>query len=264
MSEAAPTYKLEKFEGPLDLLLSLIHKNKVSAEDIPISLICDQYLEYVARAEQLDMELAVEFLTMASELMLIKSKMLLPRSSPDEADPRADLADAIAKLAAVKKNAAKLALLYERYGGRTEKDTDEISVDKTYVADSDPALLYAAMRKILTYASSAAETIADKLVRPIVSTPIVPVQLKIVGIMKHFSSPDAEPTLGALLDDAVSRPDLVAIFIGVLELVRMKRLLIVEAPEEFADLRGTETKFISNPDYHGDEVYDFDPTAYSG
>ena len=70
------TYKLEKFEGPLDLLLNLIHKNKVQIEDIPISLICDQYIEYIAKAQELDIELAVEFLSMASELMLIKSRML--------------------------------------------------------------------------------------------------------------------------------------------------------------------------------------------
>ena len=84
------TYKLEKFEGPLDLLLNLIHKNKVQIEDIPISLICDQYIEYIARAQELDIELAVEFLSMASELMLIKSRMLLPREVPEEEDPQPD------------------------------------------------------------------------------------------------------------------------------------------------------------------------------
>ena len=69
------TYKIETFEGPLDLLLSLIKKNKVNIEDIPIVLIFDQYMEYIAEAQKLDMELASEFILMASELMLIKSKM---------------------------------------------------------------------------------------------------------------------------------------------------------------------------------------------
>ena len=91
----AITYKLEQFEGPLDLLLSLISKNKVNIEDIPISLICDQYMSYIREAETLDMELATEFLVMASELMYIKSKMLLPKAAPDEEDPRAGLADAL-------------------------------------------------------------------------------------------------------------------------------------------------------------------------
>ena len=89
------TYKLEQFEGPLDLLLSLIAKNKVNIEDIPISLICDQYMEYINEAQRLDMEVASEFIVMASELMLIKSKMLLPRTEEDTEDPRKLLTDAL-------------------------------------------------------------------------------------------------------------------------------------------------------------------------
>ena len=80
----AVTYRLEQFEGPLDLLLTLIQKNKVSITDIPISLICDQYMEYIAEAEALDMEVASEFIVMASELMLIKSRMLLPKTEETE------------------------------------------------------------------------------------------------------------------------------------------------------------------------------------
>ncbi|MBQ9718187.1 MAG: segregation/condensation protein A, partial [Clostridia bacterium] len=83
----AITYRLEQFEGPLDLLLSLIQKNKVSITDIPISLICDQYVEYITEAQKLDMDVAAEFIVMASELMLIKSRMLLPRDDDDTDDP---------------------------------------------------------------------------------------------------------------------------------------------------------------------------------
>ena len=86
------TYHLETFDGPLDLLLSLVQKNKVDISDIPIFLICDQYMAYIQAAESLDMDMASEFLVMASELMLIKSKMLLPRVEPEEEDPRASLA----------------------------------------------------------------------------------------------------------------------------------------------------------------------------
>ena len=75
------TYRLEQFdfEGPLDLLLALIQKNKVNITDIPISLICDQYLAYIEAAQDLNMELTGDFIVMASELVRIKSKMLLPR-----------------------------------------------------------------------------------------------------------------------------------------------------------------------------------------
>lgn len=245
------SYKLEKFEGPLDLLLNLIHKNKVSIEDIPIALICDQYIEYIGQAEAFNMDLAVEFLNMAAELMLIKSKMLLPRDEKkDEEDPRAKLAEAIARLEAAKKAAVKLGELYAKYSGRMAKETDEISPDRTYVAPNDPEKLYAAMRRVLTEARND-KTVAAALVRPLVARPIVPVQLKILGIMKHFSAADAKPTLGELISDAESRPDLIAIFIGILELVRMHRVLVVEHADEFGDLHGLETSFINNPDYSG-------------
>ena len=89
------TYRLDSFEGPLDLLLTLIDKNKVSIADIPIALICDQYMEYIKEAQHLDMEVAAEFIVMASELMLIKSKLLLPRPEEEDEDPCAALADAL-------------------------------------------------------------------------------------------------------------------------------------------------------------------------
>ena len=72
------TYKLEVYEGPLDLLLDLIDKNKIDIMNIPIALICDQYMEYIEQARAMDLELAGEFIVMASELLYIKSKMLLP------------------------------------------------------------------------------------------------------------------------------------------------------------------------------------------
>ena len=65
------SYKLEKFEGPLDLLLSLISKNKIDISDIPIALVCEQYMDYLAQAEKFDIELSSDFIVMASELMLI-------------------------------------------------------------------------------------------------------------------------------------------------------------------------------------------------
>ena len=77
-------YKLEKFEGPLDLCLTLIKKNKMSIDDIQISVLCDQYMDYIRAAGDADIELSSDFLLMASELMLIKSKMLLPRNEEEE------------------------------------------------------------------------------------------------------------------------------------------------------------------------------------
>lgn len=87
-------YKLDTFEGPLDLLLTLIQKNKVSIYDIPIVEITAQYLEAIDGIEEADLDNTSEFLVMASHLLYIKSKMLLPKNEEDEEeeDPREELA----------------------------------------------------------------------------------------------------------------------------------------------------------------------------
>ncbi len=87
-------YKLNAFEGPLDLLLHLIEKNKVDIYDIPIVTITEQYLAYVSEMQEQDMDVMSEFLVMAGTLLQIKSKMLLPREETEEEeeeDPRAEL-----------------------------------------------------------------------------------------------------------------------------------------------------------------------------
>ena len=90
------TVKLEAFEGPLDLLLHLIEKNKVDIYDIPISMITEQYLEYIEQMEKEDMDVMSEFLVMAATLLDIKCRMLLPREvneEGEEEDPRAELVE---------------------------------------------------------------------------------------------------------------------------------------------------------------------------
>lgn len=79
--------KLEVFEGPLDLLLHLIEKNKVDIYDIPIVTITQQYLDYMKQMNTTDMDLMSEFLVMAATLVRIKSKMLLPVEETEEEEP---------------------------------------------------------------------------------------------------------------------------------------------------------------------------------
>lgn len=88
------TIKLEAFEGPLDLLLHLLEKNKVNIYDIPIVEITNQYLEYIREMQRQDLNIMSEFLVMAATLIAIKSKMLLPKEvmeGEEEEDPRAEL-----------------------------------------------------------------------------------------------------------------------------------------------------------------------------
>lgn len=244
----ALTYKLDAFEGPLDLLLNLIDKNKVSITDIPISIICDQYMEYIREAQSMDMEIAAEFIIMASELMLIKSKMLLPKITEDEEDPRAALADALLRYKQAKEATLLMAPLYATYSGRMVKDTDEITVDKTEVADQSIDKLFEAMKHIIMQ-----NTVMEKAEKthftPLIKKPIVSVELKIIEILDVLTSKKAA-SLRELLEGAVSRADLIASFMGVLELIKVRRILIDESlDEEGYSVYGTEAMLCLNPDY---------------
>ena len=251
------SYKLEQFEGPLDLLLTLIQKNKIEITDIPISLICEQYLAYIAEAQKMDMELAGEFIEMASRLMLIKSRMMLPRAEKESEDPREDLVLAVARYARAKALAEKLRERYKKFGGRMVKDTDELSPDRTFVLDQSPEKLYEAARRILAYKRSE-KTDGSANITPIVRRSIVPVGEKIVGILSHFKKKKAV-SLEDMLNDATSRPELVAIFIGVLELIKQRHIIIVENEDDFSSLHGMTTVFEMNEESSTEEI---DYTVY--
>ncbi|MBE6530984.1 MAG: hypothetical protein E7679_02675 [Ruminococcaceae bacterium] len=240
----AVTYRLEQFEGPLDLLLTLIQKNKVSITDIPISLICDQYMEYINGAKELNMDVASEFIVMASELMLIKSKMLLPKAEEDEDDPRAQLADALLRYQQAKEAAQKLSPLYAFYSARMVKDTDEISIDKTFVHDQQVTDLCAAVRRIIAY-NNALEKAANTAFTPMISKPIIPVEIKIVSILKTIER-QGVATLEELLMSEITLPDLIASFLGVLELIKVRRIIVSDETDEGNALLDSSTRFILN------------------
>ena len=112
MSESI-SYKLETFEGPLDLLLHLIDKDKINIYDIPIASITEQYLEYMDNMPQTDLNRTSEFMVMAATLLEIKARMLLPKEvdpeTGEEVDPRAELVERLIEHRKMKLMAAELA-----------------------------------------------------------------------------------------------------------------------------------------------------------
>ena len=128
------------------------------------------------------------------------------------------------------------------------KDTDEISVDKTFVADQEVTDLCAAIRRIIAY-NNALEKAATTAFKPMISKPIIPVEIKIVSIIKTLETRGVA-TLDDLIMNEASLPDLIASFLGVLELVKIRKLLIADMDGETADnaLLSTSTRFILNTD----------------
>ena len=247
------TYRLDQFEGPLDLLLALIQKNKVSITDIPIALICDQYMEYLAEAERMDLEVATEFIVMASELMLIKSKMLLPHEEGTENDPRREIQNALLLHQQAKLAAEKLKPMYDDYSGRFVKGQDSVPPEKGLPLDLDPDLLVKALNAVLRRIKVAeALRKPHDLVNPLIKHKIVSVEEKIEEICTLLEEHE-EASLFFLLKDADSRSELVARFMGVLELIKIQRIKItsikvIEDVIEYEE-NGLEMMFSLNPDY---------------
>ena len=260
MSE--PTYKLDQFEGPLDLLLTLCQKNKVDITDIPIALICRQYLEYLEEAERMDMDVAGEFIVMAAELMAIKAKMLLPRPALNGEDPRKELADALLLLQQAKDAAAELKPLYEEYSGRMVKDNDEVPPEKGFPLGLDTSLLTKALNALLVRFKSSEQPPAT-VFDPLIKHRVVSVEEKIDDILNILDIQETA-SLFFLLKDAENRSELLARFIGILELVKLQRIIITEdhtgvEPDEEdevflrPDTGGLRIRFRVNPDYQPSE-----------
>ena len=252
------SYRLDQFEGPLDLLLDLIKKNKVSITDIPIALICDQYVEYINQAQRMDLDVAAEFIVMASELLFIKSQMLLPHEEGTENDPRREIQDALLLYQQAKLAAGEMRNMFDEYSGRYVKGTDDIPPEKGLPLNLDTDLLMKALGAVMKR-MKIAETVRNpvELVNPLIKRKVVSVEEKIEEMCEILSEQE-EASLFFLLKDSESRSELVARFMGILELIKINRIIIttvtyVEDVIEY-DVNGLEMKFKLNPDFVFDDT----------
>ena len=254
------TYRLDQFEGPLDLLLTLISKNKVSITDIPISLICDQYIEYIEQAQRMDPDIASEFIVMASELMLIKSRMLLPHEEGTENDPRREIADALMLYQQAKLVAKELHPRYEEYSGRFVKGTDDVPPEKGLPLNLDAGMLVKALESVLKRIKVAeAQRKPTDLVNPLIKHKVISVEEKIEEMCLILEEQE-EASLFFLLKNSESRAELVARFMGILELIKLRRVLIttITVTEDVVEYneKGLEMMFKLNPDYIPSEAHE--------
>lgn len=128
ISEDLRGYGVQPFEGPLDLLLYLIRQDEIDIYDIPIAKITSQYLAYLEAMKELDLEIAGEFILMASMLIRIKAQMLLPRPEPDEidvADPRSELVAALIEYKKFKQAAEELEIKSHQWSERFSPTSHE-------------------------------------------------------------------------------------------------------------------------------------------
>ena len=222
--------KLANFEGPLDLLLYLIKKNELSIYDIPIVLITDQYLGYLDVMQELDLDVAGEFLVMAASLIHIKARMLVPRleSAPDEDEDAEDPRDALVRrLLEHQRIKAAAELLHEREtvrsaqwtraDGRVE-DIAGAPIERELVVD-----LFSLLQAFQAVLSRSRE-------RPRVPLPadVMPIETRIDQLLARLSETDA-CGFDELFADASSRSGIITTFLALLEMIRLKLVRVFQA-----------------------------------
>jgi len=231
--ESAPDafpVKLSNFEGPLDLLIHLIKKNEVSIHDIPIALITAQYLEAIGLLQELDLDIAGEFLVMADTLIHIKSKMLLPRPETaagvegEQEDPRDAL---VRRLLEHEKFKAAAGLLHEREQLRAAQWLRPDGRVAEIAGDDYEPELEVDLFSLLTAFQAVVQRLKQ---RPKVLLPPeqVSVEARIEQLLDRLSETDA-CGFEDLFADAHDRAGLIVTFLAVLEMIRLKLVRVFQS-----------------------------------
>lgn len=232
MIEPQPTqgnkmsFSLETFDGPLDLLLTLISKHKIDIYDIPIAMILEQYLAYMELMNENNVEIASEFIVMACELVYIKSKMLLPREEKEE-DPRAALVEALIAYSLVRETALRFSE-WERHYYKRYYPTPKPLIVKHEVPLYDKSVLFEAMESMKAGVKEEKENRKRESVAGVIfQAKNVSVEGKVVFILRRMIK--ALPlgnavSFSGLFENNREKPDLVATFLALLQLVSTGRI----------------------------------------
>jgi len=221
--------KLQSFEGPLDLLVHLIRKNQVDVYDIPIALITKQYLDYLDLMQELNLDLASEFLVMAATLIHIKSRTLLPRPDPAqddqaEEDPRDAL---VRRLLEHQKYKAAAELLHERETLRSAQWPRPDSRVEAIAGDEYEPELEVDLFGLLAAFNRVLERARD---RPPMALPPeqVSIETRIEQLLARLSEAEA-CGFEDLFDHVAGRSDMIVTFLALLEMIRLRLIRIFQS-----------------------------------
>ncbi len=229
--------KLQVFEGPLDLLLFLIRKNELDIYDIPIESVTRQYIDSLKAMQQLDLDIAGEFFVMAATLMEIKSRLLLPKglhavdpnADDEEVDPRWELVHQLLQYKKFKEAAAKLNELSAIRQNLMERFISDLTV-----ADGERPLKGVDRIELWNSFNMVLRRLAEKLVVGEIQDEQTTVADQMEWLLNRTKS-DRTFIFSHLFPEGVTLRRLVATFLAVLELTRLKKLRVRQA-EPFADI----------------------------
>lgn len=215
------SYKLEVFEGPLDLLLTLIAKNKLNIYDIPITLLLEQYMEQIERMQSENLDIASEFLEMAARLVHIKSVSLLPKREEEEA-LRRELTGQLLEYQQCRETAEKLRAMVSF--DRLVRPQSKIPADHAYKRHHAPEEMLAAYLSAMGRKRRLAPPPAEAF-SGIVAKPVVSVASQIVFVLRSLWKRRRVP-FRELFRGKRDSSERIAAFLAVLELVKGRRLRV--------------------------------------
>ncbi|MBD3235625.1 MAG: hypothetical protein GF330_02850 [Candidatus Eisenbacteria bacterium] len=221
--------QLENFEGPLDLLLHLIKEDELEIWEISISRITAQYLESLDRMRELDLEIAGEYLVMAAALMRIKSRKLLPRIEPADADEdepatEEELIERLITYRAFKEAAALLRQRAEEAGPRFARGSrPALPDDFEYpLAEVDLFTLVSALHEIESRAAAAPPSVHE------VQLEEVRLEDQVARVLAELETSGGRLAFARLFEEAPSRMEIAVTFLAILELARQQVIMILQ------------------------------------
>jgi segregation and condensation protein A len=219
--------KLENFEGPLDLLIHLIKKNEVNIYDIPIALITKQYLDYLDLLQDLNLDLAGDFVVMAATLIHIKSRMLLPRPDPTQEDPEEDPREVLVKrLIEHQKYKAAAELLHER---ETLREAQWMRPDERVASIAGEEYEPELEVDLFTLLSAFRDVLERAKQRPRLALPPeqVSIEERIDHLLARLSETEACGFEDLFATDH-SRGAMITTFLALLEMIRLKMIRVFQ------------------------------------
>ena len=215
-------YKLESFEGPLDLLLKLISKNKLNIFDIELSVLLEQYLEQIEKMRESEMEIASEFLEMASRLIYMKTVSLLPKHDEIE-QLKEELTGELLEYQICRQIATELGGMTSGFDSYVRKN-EVFDFDKTYELTHDSEILLNAYLSAVGRGKRRLPPSTEPFTK-IVAKKLYSVSTKIVFVLRSLIKGGTK-SLNNLYACSESRSEMVATFLAVLELCKANRIKI--------------------------------------
>lgn len=224
----------KKYEGPMDLLLDLISRNKIDITDISIIEITEQYLEYIDNMDKFDLDLTSDFIDMASKLLQIKSRYILYlRYNENEEDPRKELVQKIEEYKMFKELTEKIKDNMREYDDRYYRVKEELVIEEAFdFSEVDLDLIQKMAKKIFkTFEENKATAevlVKNEKLKTIITNKVISVDSRMLSIRSKLKD-GYVIKFNSIIEESTEKNEIIANFLAILELIKLKEIVIEQS-----------------------------------